>query len=162
VHCRTKFGVECDSPQMQDLYHWPPITSPISCMQYGMYNYGYDVLTRCWPNIQHQLRRSCPDFWRTSTKTAGTTRKTLSKGKVIPAAGLMFIERIPNSLATLAGSATTPYPRSRHRAFIERHQNQLVFGSDCVDRSGHGIICTGWGHPASANCRPAGHWRKLL
>ena len=30
------------------------------------------------------------------------------------------------------------------RAFIERHQNQLVFGSDCSDRIGHGNICSGW------------------
>jgi predicted TIM-barrel fold metal-dependent hydrolase len=53
----------------------------------------------------------------------------------------------PNFVGDLsAGSGNNALARDpdHTRAFFERHQNQLVFGSDCDDLVGSGEACTGW------------------
>jgi predicted TIM-barrel fold metal-dependent hydrolase len=44
-----------------------------------------------------------------------------------------------------AGSGLNALMRDQDhaRAFIERHQDRLVYGSDCPDPAGHGPTCTG-------------------
>jgi len=147
-----KFGVECDSPQMQDLYqlaadykvpilmHW----------QYGMYNYGYDRFDKMlakYPNTS--FVGHAQTFWAHIDKNCRDDAKKLyPKGKVTPGGWTdVYLSEYPNFIGDLsAGSGNNALTRDpdHARAFIERHQNQLVFGSDCVDRVGHGIICTGW------------------
>jgi predicted TIM-barrel fold metal-dependent hydrolase len=152
VIAEQKFGVECDSPQMQDLYrlaadykvpilmHW----------QYGMYNYGYDRF--------HKMLEKYPattfighaqTFWAHIDKDYKDDSKNLyPKGKVTPGGWSdRYLSDYPNFIGDLsAGSGNNGLKRDPEhaRAFIERHQNQLVFGSDCPDRIGAGEACTGW------------------
>lgn len=147
-----KFGVECDSPQMQELYrraadyrvpilmHW----------QYGTYNYGYDrfhLMLAKFPNtvfVGH-----AQTFWVHIDRNAVDDPKQLyPRGRVTPG-GLTdrYLSDYPNFIGDLsAGSGHNALLRDpdHARGFIERHQNQLVFGSDCSDHVGHGEICTGW------------------
>jgi predicted TIM-barrel fold metal-dependent hydrolase len=52
----------------------------------------------------------------------------------------------PNMYADLsAGSGLNAFRRDEEqgRAFIQRHQNKLLYGSDCSDREGQGPKCSG-------------------
>lgn len=152
VIAEQKFGVECDSPEMQDLYrlaadykvpilmHW----------QYGMYNYGY---TRFGKMLEKFPKTTfvghAQTFWANIDKNNVDNPKQLyPKGKVTPG-GLTdrYLTDYPNFIGDLsAGSGNNALERDpeHSRGFLERHQDQLVFGSDCPDRVGRGPICTGW------------------
>ena len=62
--------------------------------------------------------------------------------------GDRYLSDYPNFVGDLSGRfrATTRSARDREhaRGFVERHQNQLVFGSDCVDRIGAGAGLQRW------------------
>jgi hypothetical protein len=69
------------------------------------------------------------------------------KGKVTPG-GLTdrLLSDYPNMFGDLsAGSGLNALTRDpdHTRAFLERHQNKLLFGSDCEDVFGFGEKCTG-------------------
>lgn len=147
-----KFGVECDSPQMQELYrlaadyrvpilmHW----------QYGMYNYGYDRFYKMlakFPNTT--FVGHAQTFWIHIDRNAVDNPKQLyPTGKVTPGGWTdRYLSDYPNFVGDLsAGSGNNALLRDPEHAsaFIERHQDQLVFGSDCVDTIGHGMACSGW------------------
>jgi predicted TIM-barrel fold metal-dependent hydrolase len=152
VIAEQKFGVECDSPQMQELYqlaadykvpilmHW----------QYGTYNYGYERFHKMLEKFpQTTFIGHAQTFWANIEKDYNNDSKKLyPKGKVTPG-GLTdrYLTDYPNFVGDLsAGSGNNALTRDpdHARGFLERHQNQLVFGSDCPDRVGHGEICTGW------------------
>jgi predicted TIM-barrel fold metal-dependent hydrolase len=152
VIAEQKFGVECDSPQMQDLYqlaadykvpilmHW----------QYGTYNYGYERFGKMLAKYPRTtFIGHAQTFWANIDKNnKNDAKKLYPKGKVTPG-GLTdrYLSDYPNFVGDLsAGSGNNGLKRDpdHARAFIERHQNQLVFGSDCVDKVGHGEICSGW------------------
>lgn len=147
-----KFSVECDSPQMQVLYqlaadykvpilmHW----------QYGSYNHGYerfDKMLAKYPKttfIGH-----AQTFWAHIDKDyKDDPRAPYPRGKVNPGGRTdRYLSDYPNFIGDLsAGSGNNALIRDpdHARAFIDRHQNQLVYGSDCDDRVGHGKICSGW------------------
>jgi predicted TIM-barrel fold metal-dependent hydrolase len=147
-----KFGVECDSPQMQELYrlaadykvpilmHW----------QYGNYNYGYDRFYKMLAKYPKTIFVGhAQTFWVHIDKNAVDNPKQLyPKGKVSPGGWTdRYLSNYPNFYGDLsAGSGNNALLRDPEHAvgFLERHQNQLVFGSDCVDRIGHGEACSGW------------------
>jgi predicted TIM-barrel fold metal-dependent hydrolase len=152
IIAEQKFGVECDSPQMQDLFrlaagykvpilmHW----------QYGMYNYGYDRF--------HKMLEKYPEttfighaqtFWAHIDKNYKDDAKNLYPKGSITAGGWtdLYLSDYPNFIGDLsAGSGNNALGRDpdHARGFFERHQNQLVFGSDCVDKIGAGPACSGW------------------
>jgi len=147
-----KFGVECDSPQMQELYrlaadyrvpilmHW----------QYGTYNYGYDRFDKMLAKFPKTIFVGhAQTFWVHIDKNAVDDPKQLyPRGRVTPG-GLTdrYLSDYPNFIGDLsAGSGNNALLRDpdHARGFLERHQDQLVFGSDCSDHVGHGVICTGW------------------
>jgi predicted TIM-barrel fold metal-dependent hydrolase len=147
-----KFGVECDSPQMQELYrlaadykvpilmHW----------QYGTYNYGYDR----FPKMLAKFPRTtfvghAQTFWAHIDKNCKDDAKSLyPKGKVTAGGWTdLYLTDYPNFVGDLsAGSGNNALLRDPEhaRGFFERHQDQLVYGSDCVDNVGHGPACSGW------------------
>jgi len=152
VIAEQKFGVECDSPQMQELFqlaadykvpilmHW----------QYGTYNYGYERFDKMLAkHPKTTFIGHAQTFWANIDKNnKDDAKKFYPKGKVTPG-GLTdrYLSDYPNFIGDLsAGSGNNALLRDpdHARAFIHRHQNQLVFGSDCVDRVGHGEICSGW------------------
>jgi predicted TIM-barrel fold metal-dependent hydrolase len=167
-----KFGVECDSPQMQALYrlaadykvpilmHW----------QYGTYNYGYERFDRMLAKYpETTFVGHAQTFWANIDKNYKDDAANLyPRGKVTPGGRTdRYLSDYPNFIGDLsAGSGHNALERDpdHARAFIERHQNQLVFGSDCSDHVGHGNICTGWATIQSVRRLASGKAveRKLL
>lgn len=145
-----KFGVACDSPAMQNIYafarerrvpvlmHW----------QFGMYNHGFErfgaILAKYhdvtflghaqtwWANIDADHRDQTVLYPKGPVKPGGLTDRYLADH--------------PNMYADLsAGSGHNALTRDEEftRGFIVRHQDKLIYGSDCSDHLGSGPKCTG-------------------
>lgn len=145
-----KFGVECDSPEMQSIYklaerfevpvlmHW----------QFGMYNRGFERFHKMlekypkvnfighaqtwWANIDKDHRDQNVLYPKTKVNPGGITDKLLAN--------------YPNVFGDMsAGSGLNALLRDEDHArnFLDRHQNKILFGSDCSDIVGHGTACQG-------------------
>jgi predicted TIM-barrel fold metal-dependent hydrolase len=150
VIAESKFGVECDSSEMQKIYalaqeynvpvlmHW----------QFKMYNYGFERFHKMlekfpkvnflghaqtwWANIDKDHKDQAVLYPRTKVTPGGLTDRYLSD--------------YPNMFGDLsAGSGLNSLVRDEDhtRAFLERHQDKLLYGSDCVDTIGRGPGCQG-------------------
>ncbi|PWU20847.1 MAG: amidohydrolase, partial [Verrucomicrobia bacterium] len=149
IIAEQKFGVECDSAGMQRVYelaahyrvpvlmHW----------QYKRFNYGlerfYKMLEK-YPNttfIGH-----AQTWWANIDKNNKDDQTNLyPKGKVA-AGGITdrYLSDYPNIYGDLsAGSGLNAMTRDEDhaRGFLERHQDKLVYGSDCNDSVGSGTAC---------------------
>jgi predicted TIM-barrel fold metal-dependent hydrolase len=145
-----KFGVECDSPEMQRLYelaadyrvpvlmHW----------QHKMYSYGFErfgTMLAKYPRttfIGH-----AQTWWANIDKNHNDQSVLYPKGKVTPG-GLTdrYLGDYPNMYGDLsAGSGLNAFTRDEDQAreFIQRHQDKLLYGSDCNDLVGQGAKCSG-------------------
>jgi predicted TIM-barrel fold metal-dependent hydrolase len=145
-----KFGVECDSPAMQRFYevaaeyrvpvlmHW----------QYQMYNYGlerFHTMLEKYPKttfIGH-----AQTWWANIDKDNKDQSVLYPKGKVT-AGGLTdrYLSDYANMYGDLsAGSGLDAFTRDEDhaRGFIQRHQDKLIYGSDCSDPDGQGSTCSG-------------------
>ena len=146
-----KFGVDCDSAGMQRIYqiaraHRVPV---LMHWQFEMYNYGFDRFHRMlekyhdvsflghaqtwWANIDRSYRDRVEDLY--------------PKGPVTPG-GLTdrYLSDYGNMYGDLsAGSGLNALTRDEAftRDFLTRHQDKLVFGSDCSDADGSGPKCQG-------------------
>jgi predicted TIM-barrel fold metal-dependent hydrolase len=147
-----KFGVECDSPQMQLLYQLAadyrvPILMHWQC---GSYNYGYERFGKMLAKYpKTTFVGHAQTFWANIDANYKDDAKNLyPKGPVKPGGRTdRYLTDYPNFIGDLSAdsgnNALTRDP-DHARAFIERHQDQLVFGSDCSDLVGRGTVCTGW------------------
>jgi predicted TIM-barrel fold metal-dependent hydrolase len=151
IIAEQKFGVDCDSPEMQRIYqlaadyrvpvlmHW----------QYQRFNYGFERFHKMlaahprtnfighaqtwWANIDKAYRDDAANLY--------------PKGPVTPG-GLTdrYLSDYPNMFGDLsAGSGLNALTRDEDdaRAFLERHQDKLLYGSDCNDWIGSGAKCQG-------------------
>lgn len=146
-----KFGVECDSAAMQKLYalaeayrvpilmHW----------QAGSYNYGFDrfhVMLKKYPRVN--FIGHAQTWWANIDRANRDDPKALyPKGKVATG-GLTdrYLRDYPNMFADLsAGSGENAFKRDPEhaRAFFARHQDKLLYGSDCSDKTGEPALCSG-------------------
>lgn len=145
-----KFGVECDSPEMQKLYslagkynvpilmHW----------QHGMYNRGlerFHKMLEKFPNVN--FIGHAQTWWANIDRDHKDQNTLYPKTKVTPG-GLTdrLLRDYPNMYGDIsAGSGLNSLLRDEDHArlFIERHQDKLLFGSDCSDAVGHGPACQG-------------------
>jgi len=146
-----KFGVECDSAAMQKLYklaedyrvpilmHW----------QVEYYNYGFDrfhTMLKKYPKVN--FIGHAQTWWANIDKNCDNKANNLyPKGPVTPG-GITdrYLSDYPNMFGDLsAGSGQNAFKRDpdHARGFIERHQDKLLFGSDCTDTIGRGAGCTG-------------------
>jgi predicted TIM-barrel fold metal-dependent hydrolase len=147
-----KFGVECDSPQSQELYklaeeYQVPV---LLHFQHGTYNLGierfYTMLEKFprvnfighaqtwWANIDAAYKDQTVLYPQGPVTPGGITDKLLSD--------------YPNMFGDLsAGSGLGALTRDEEhtRAFFQRHQDKLMYGSDCADALGRGTAkeCTG-------------------
>jgi predicted TIM-barrel fold metal-dependent hydrolase len=145
-----KFGVECDSPEMQKLYqvaadyrvpvlmHW----------QHQMYNYCFErfyMMLEKYPKttfIGH-----AQTWWANIDKNHSDQSVLYPKGKVTPR-GITdrYLGDYPNMYGDLsAGSGLNALTRDEDHAreFIKRHEDKLLYGSDCNDLEGKGSKCSG-------------------
>ena len=150
VIAEQKFGVECDSAAMQSLYqlaadyrvpilmHW----------QHGMYNYGFERFGRMLEKYPRTIFIGHAQTWWANIDAHHTDQSVLyPKGKVTPG-GLTdrYLSDYPNLIGDLsAGSGLNALTRDEDftRDFLQRHQDKLVYGSDCSDWVGVGSACTG-------------------
>ncbi|CAG4989843.1 hypothetical protein DYBT9275_00393 [Dyadobacter sp. CECT 9275] len=145
-----KFGVDCDSKEMQRIYklaehynvpvlmHW----------QFQMFNYNFERFPKMlekypkvnfighaqtwWANIDKNHTDQSILYPKTKVTKGGLTDKLLSD--------------YPNMYGDMsAGSGLLSMTRDEEHArdFIKRHQDKLLYGSDCDDSVGHGEKCQG-------------------
>jgi predicted TIM-barrel fold metal-dependent hydrolase len=146
-----KFGVECDSAAMQDIYrlaaeHRVPI---LMHWQYKRFNYGFERFYRMLEKFPKTIFIGHAQTWwaNIDKNYKDDDRNLYPKGKVTPG-GLTdrYLTDYSNMYGDLsAGSGLNALQRDEDhaRAFLERHQDKLMYGSDCNDSAGSGPDCQG-------------------
>ena len=144
-----KFHVECDSKAMQlvaDIarHHGVPV---LMHFQYKTYNLGierfYKMLDK-YPTVN--FIGHAQTWWGNIDKNHDQS-VMYPKGPVVPG-GITdrLLSDYPNAYGDLsAGSGLNALLRDEDHArdFLKRHQDKLLYGSDCNDRIGTGRACSG-------------------
>lgn len=146
-----KFGVQCDSPEMQRLFELAAAYRVPILMhwQAGSYNLGYDRFHRMLAKYPRtNFIGHAQTFWANIDKANVDNPKALyPTGKVTPG-GLTdrYLADYPNFFGDLsAGSGENAFKRDpeQAQAFLARHQDKLLYGSDCNDKLGVPGVCSG-------------------
>jgi predicted TIM-barrel fold metal-dependent hydrolase len=145
-----KFRVPCDSPESQALYELAAeYRVPILMhFQHENYHTGFERLHTMlakYPNTN--FIGHAQTWWANIDKNHADPKDLYPKGKVTPG-GLTdrYLADYPNMFADMsAGSGLNAFTRDEDhaRGFLERHQDKLLFGSDCNDHFGRGEECIG-------------------
>ena len=151
VIAEQKFAVECDSSQMQRLYelaaeyrvpilmHW----------QFKRYNYGFDRFHKMLEKYPKTVFIGHAQTWwaNIDSRYQDDAANLYPKGKISPG-GLTdrYLRDYPNMYGDLsAGSGLNSLKRDEEHgtAFLHRHQDKLIYGSDCADPAGTPDTCQG-------------------
>jgi len=149
-----KFPVNCDSAAMQLIasiareYRVPVLMH----FQHNTYNLGienFHKMLEKYPKVN--FIGHAQTFWANISKTNDQT-VLYPKGEVIPG-GITdrLLSDYPNMFGDLsAGSGFNAFHRdpAHGREFLKRHQDKLLYGSDCNDWDGAGPKCSGAGQIA--------------
>jgi predicted TIM-barrel fold metal-dependent hydrolase len=144
-----KFGVACDAPEMQRIYqlaqaHHVPV---LMHWQFEMYNYGFErfhTMLEKYPRVN--FIGHAQTWWANIDKNHSDQKVLYPKGPVTPGGLTDRYLNYPNMYGDLsAGSGLNALTRDEDftRDFLTRHQNKLLFGSDCTDVEGRGTGCQG-------------------
>lgn len=145
-----KFGVECDSAESQILYQLAAdYRVPILLhFQHGTYNRGFERFHKMLDKFPKTIFIGHAQTWWANIDKNHTDQNVLyPKGKVTPG-GLTdrYLADYPNMFADMsAGSGLNALTRDEEhaRGFLDRHQDKILYGSDCDDRVGMGPACSG-------------------
>ena len=145
-----KFGVECDSPEMQKIYELAQAYRVPVLMhwQFKMYNYGFERFHKMLEKFPRVKFLGHAQTWWANIDRKHTDQTVLyPKGPVTPG-GLTdrYLSDYPNIYGDLsAGSGLNALTRDDDFTcdFMTRHRDKLLFGSDCNDRGGGGPTCQG-------------------
>jgi predicted TIM-barrel fold metal-dependent hydrolase len=145
-----KFGVECDSPEMQKIYRLAEARHVPVLMhwQFQMYNYGFERFHKMLEKYRRvNFIGHAQTWWANIDKNNNDQTVMYPKGPVT-AGGLTdrYLSDYPNMFGDLsAGSGLNALTRDEDftRDFLVRHQHKLLFGSDCTDVEGSGPGCQG-------------------
>jgi predicted TIM-barrel fold metal-dependent hydrolase len=145
-----KFGIECDSKPMQKIYKLAEEYSVPVLMhwQFKKYNYSFERF--------HKMLKKYPDvnfighaqtWWANVDKNHNDQSILYPKTKVTQG-GLTdrLLSDYPNMFGDLsAGSGLNFFLRDEEhtKEFLQRHQDKLIYGSDCSDKTGKGSTCQG-------------------
>jgi len=145
-----KFGIECDAPEMQRLYqlaeaHDVPV---LMHWQFKMYNYGFERFHKMlekYPKVS--FIGHAQTWWANIDKQHADQSVLYPKGPVTRG-GLTdrYLSDYGNMYGDLsAGSGQNALTRDEDftRDFLTRHQDKLLYGSDCNDHDGGGPKCIG-------------------
>jgi predicted TIM-barrel fold metal-dependent hydrolase len=145
-----KFGVDCDSPVMQRIYALAQARGVPVLMhwQFKMYNLGFERFYKMlekYPNVN--FIGHAQTWWGNIDKNHRDQTVMYPKGPVTPG-GITdrYLSDYPNMFGDLsAGSGLNALTRDEGftREFLTRHQDKLLFGSDCSDHQGGGPKCQG-------------------
>lgn len=146
----SKFGVECDSPEMQRIYELAQAYRVPVLMhwQHKMYNLGFERFHKMlekYPRVN--FIGHAQTWWANVDKNHTDQAVLYPKGPITPG-GITerYLADYPNMFADLsAGSGLNALTRdpSFTPGFFERHQDKLLYGSDCNDLEGSGEKCQG-------------------
>ncbi|MGV3517646.1 amidohydrolase family protein [Luteitalea sp.] len=150
VIAEQKFGVACDSPAMQAIYRLAEARRVPVLMhwQFGMYNHGFDRFSTMLEKFPRVTFIGHAQTWWANIDANHRDQTVLyPKGPVTPG-GLTdrYLRDYPNMYADLsAGSGLNALTRDEAftRDFLTRHQDKLLYGSDCNDHVGSGETCQG-------------------
>jgi predicted TIM-barrel fold metal-dependent hydrolase len=147
-----KFNLPVDSAPMEMIYaianeHQVPI---LMHFQYQTFNTGFErfgkVLEK-WPKVNFIAHAQT--FWANIDAGYTDQKNLYPKGKISPG-GMSdrYLSDYPNFFGDLsAGSGLNALTRDEEhaRGFLDRHQDKLIYGSDCSDHAGFGPTCSGAG-----------------
>jgi predicted TIM-barrel fold metal-dependent hydrolase len=147
----SKFNLDCDAPEMQALFELAaesrvPILMHVQHETYNKHFERFGAMLEKYPRttfIGH-----AQTFWANVDKEHADQTVLYPKTKVTPG-GLtdQYLARYPNLYADLsAGSGLNSLLRDEDqaRAFLDRHQDKILYGSDCNDLPGRGPTCSGF------------------
>jgi predicted TIM-barrel fold metal-dependent hydrolase len=145
-----KFGVECDAPEMQKIYQLAQEYNVPVLMhwQHNMYNRGFERFHKMLKKYKRvNFIGHAQTWWSNINKEHNDQNVLYPKGKVTQG-GLTdrLLSDYPNLYGDFsAGSGLSSLTRDEDHAreFLGRHQDKLLFGSDCSDELGNGQAC--WG-----------------
>lgn len=145
-----KFGVACDSREMQKIYQLAQTYDVPVLMhwQYEMFNYNFEHFHKMlekYPKVN--FIGHAQTWWANIDKNHTDQKVLYPKTKVTPG-GITdrLLRDYPNMYGDLsAGSGLLSMTRDEDhsREFLARHQDKLLYGSDCDDSEGHGEKCQG-------------------
>jgi predicted TIM-barrel fold metal-dependent hydrolase len=145
-----KFGVDCDAPEMQRIYELAQTYAvPVLLhFQFQMYNYGFErfyTMLEKYPRVT--FIGHAQTWWANIDRNETDQSVLYPKGPVTPG-GLTdrYLRDYENMYGDLsAGSGLNALTRDEAftRDFLTRHQDKLLFGSDCNDLVGAGPACQG-------------------
>lgn len=144
-----KFKVDCDSPAIEEVAelareYWVPVLLHFQHNTYNLHIERFHKILEKFPRVN--FIGHAQTWWSNIDKNSD--QKTMyPAGKVAPG-GLTdrLLTEYPNMYGDLsAGSGSNALNRDPEftRGFLERHQDKLLFGSDCEDLAGTGPGCTG-------------------
>jgi predicted TIM-barrel fold metal-dependent hydrolase len=145
-----KFGVDCDSPEMQRIYrlaetHHVPV---LMHWQFDMYNYGFERFDKMLEKYHRVNFIGHAQTWWANVDRNNHDQSVMYPKGPVAAGGLTdrYLADYPNMYGDLsAGSGLNALTRDEDftRDFLVRHQDKLLFGSDCTDVEGSGPKCQG-------------------
>ena len=145
-----KFGVPCDAPVMQRIYeiaqaHDVPV---LMHWQFDTYNHGFDRFHRMLAKYPKVTFLGHAQTWWANVDRNHADQTVLYPKGPVTRGGLTdrYLSDYPNMFADMsAGSGLNALSRDEAftRDFLARHQDKLVYGSDCSDADGGGPKCTG-------------------
>ncbi|HYM10602.1 MAG TPA: amidohydrolase family protein [Bryobacterales bacterium] len=144
-----KFHVDCDSPPMQLIaeiaqqFH-VPVLMHFQHDTYNLHIERFHTMLEKYPKVNFIAHAQT--FWANIDKNCDQVTM-YPKGKVTPG-GISdrLLSDYPNFYGDLsAGSGLNALQRDEDhaRGFLERHQDKLIYGSDCSDPYGEGEKCSG-------------------
>lgn len=145
----VKYNIDVESPAFDVLAGVArDYAVPMLChFQVGMYNHGFD---RFWRVLEKYHRTKfighAQTMWTNISKVVEV--KNLYPKSDVEAGGLtdQYLRNYENFYADIsAGSGLNSLLRDepRARAFLHRHQDKIMYGSDCADRTGKVEVCQG-------------------
>lgn len=146
-----KFFVPCDSAPIELIAEIAgDFGVPVLMhFQEGTFNVGYANFHKTLEKFpKTRFIGHAQTFWCNIDKNYDPKQGLYPKGKVTPG-GISdrYLSDYPNMYADIsAGSGLNSMQRDEEhaRGFLERHQDKILFGSDCNDAVGRGPTCQGW------------------
>lgn len=144
-----KFGVECDSPEMQNIYRLADKYDVPVLMHwlYNTYNRGFERFYKMVKKFKNvNFIGHAQTWWAHIDKNQKNENDWYPLTKVTPGGLTDKLLDCPNVWGDFSGrSGFNSLDRDHERAseFLTRHQDKLLFGSDCWDVSAKGKDCIG-------------------
>lgn len=145
----VKYNIDVESPAFDVLAGLArDYNVPMLChFQLGMYNHGFD---RFWRVLEKYPKTKfighAQTMWTNVSRMVDA--KNLYPKTEVQAGGLtdQYLRNYENFYADIsAGSGLNSLLRDEERArgFLHRHQDKIMYGSDCADRTGKSPLCQG-------------------